>query len=130
MLRRLGATPVAMTLGDVLPAIQQGTLDGAVAAMTIYTTMQYQDAAKYVTETGQPFIFSMSFLSKKWYDALPKTCRRSSTRTPMRPPSRPIPGRSRSLPSSARSGSEKGGELIELSPTEHGDDEDAVEHRR
>jgi TRAP-type transport system periplasmic protein len=71
MLRRLGATPVAMTLGDVLPAIQQRAIDGAVAAMTVYTTMQYVDAAKYVTETGQPFIFSMGFISKKWYDALP-----------------------------------------------------------
>ncbi len=72
MVRRLGGTPVAMTLADVLPAIQQGTIDGAVAAMTVYTTMQYQGAAKYVTETGQPFIFSMAFLSRKWFDALPK----------------------------------------------------------
>ena len=30
-LKRLGATPVAMTLGDVLPAIQQGAIDGAIA---------------------------------------------------------------------------------------------------
>jgi TRAP-type transport system periplasmic protein len=72
MLERLGASPVAMTLGDVLPAIQQGTIDGAVAAMTVYTTMHYWDAAKYVTETGQPFIFSMVFLSKQWFEALPK----------------------------------------------------------
>jgi TRAP-type transport system periplasmic protein len=34
--------------------------------------MHFWDAAKYVTETNQPFIFSMSFLSKKWYDSLPK----------------------------------------------------------
>ncbi len=72
LLKRLGATPVAMTLADVLPAIQQGAIDGALAAMTVYTTMHYYDAAKYVTETNQPFIFSMAFLSKKWYDALPK----------------------------------------------------------
>jgi TRAP-type transport system periplasmic protein len=72
MMDRLGATPVAMTLADVLPAIQQGAIDGALAAMTVYTTMHYWDASKYVTETGQPFIFSMAFLSKKWFDALPK----------------------------------------------------------
>jgi TRAP-type C4-dicarboxylate transport system substrate-binding protein len=71
-LERLGATPVAMTLGDVLPAIQQGAIDGALAAITIYTTMQYYDAAKYVTESsGLPFIFSLAVMSKKWYDALP-----------------------------------------------------------
>jgi TRAP-type C4-dicarboxylate transport system substrate-binding protein len=71
MLRRLGASPIAMTLGDVLPAIQQGAIDGAVLALTVDTTMRYYDAAKYITQTNQPFIFSMAFLSKKWFDTLP-----------------------------------------------------------
>jgi TRAP-type C4-dicarboxylate transport system substrate-binding protein len=71
MLKRLGASPVAMTLADVLPAIQQGAIDGAVLALTVDATMRYYDAAKYITETNQPFIFSMGFLSKKWFDALP-----------------------------------------------------------
>jgi TRAP-type transport system periplasmic protein len=71
MIKSLGASPVAMTLGDVLPAIQQGAIDGSVLAMTVITTMHYWDAAKYVTEIDQPFIFSMAFLSKKWVDALP-----------------------------------------------------------
>jgi TRAP-type C4-dicarboxylate transport system substrate-binding protein len=71
MLKRLGASPVAMTLGDVLPAIQQGAIDGAVLALTVNATMRFYDAAKYITETNQPFIFSMAFLSKKWFDALP-----------------------------------------------------------
>jgi TRAP-type C4-dicarboxylate transport system substrate-binding protein len=71
MLKRLGASPVAMTLGDVLPAIQQGAIDGAVLALTVNSTMRFYDAAKYITQTNQPFIFSMSFLSKKWFDAMP-----------------------------------------------------------
>src|SRR5262249_2071282 len=49
---RLGVTPVAMTLGDVLPAIQQGAIDGADAALNVYVPMHYVDAAKYVTETN------------------------------------------------------------------------------
>jgi TRAP-type C4-dicarboxylate transport system substrate-binding protein len=72
MVKRLGASPVAMTLGDVLPAIQQGTIDGSLAAMTIYTTMHFWDAAKYVTEINTPFVFSMAFISKQWFDTLPK----------------------------------------------------------
>ena len=69
---RLGATPIAMTLGDVLPALQQGAIDGAVAGMAVFSPMHYQDAAKYVTETNQPFIFAIVEVSKKWYDGLPK----------------------------------------------------------
>jgi TRAP-type transport system periplasmic protein len=71
-MERLGATPVAMTLGDVLPAIQQGAIDGAVAAVPVYVNMHYQDAAKYVTETGQPAIFLVVEINRKWYEALPK----------------------------------------------------------
>src|SRR6516165_8118503 len=71
MIKSVGASPVAMTLGDVLPAIQQGTIDGSILAMTVISTMHFWDAAKYATEINQPFIFSMAFLSKKWFDSLP-----------------------------------------------------------
>jgi TRAP-type transport system periplasmic protein len=68
---RLGATPVAMSLGDVLPALQQGTIDGAVAGMGPFTHMHFNDAAKYVTMTNQPAIFLIVEVNKKWYDSLP-----------------------------------------------------------
>ena len=70
-LERLGATPVAMTLGDVLPALQPGTIDGAVSGIGVYVNMHFQDAAKYVTETNQPAVFVIHEISQKWYDALP-----------------------------------------------------------
>jgi TRAP-type transport system periplasmic protein len=69
-LKRLGATPVAMTLGDVLPAIQQGAIDGALGGITVWVPLQFQDASKYVTENGQPMVFSMVEISRKWYDGL------------------------------------------------------------
>ncbi len=75
-LERLGATPVAMSLGDVLPALQQGAIDGAISGLTVYTTMHFADAAKYVTETGQPAIFLIVEISKKWYASLPNDLRR------------------------------------------------------
>jgi TRAP-type C4-dicarboxylate transport system substrate-binding protein len=71
LVRRLGASPVAMTLGDVLPGIQQGTIDGSLSTMTIYTTMQFQDAAKYVLENDQPYINSIVVVSKRWLATLP-----------------------------------------------------------
>src|SRR6202790_3548150 len=63
-IERLGATPVAMTLGDVVPAIQQGAVDGAVGGIVVWTPMHFQDAAKYVTETGQPAVFVVAEISK------------------------------------------------------------------
>lgn len=70
-MQRLGATPKPMTLGDVLPALHDNAIDGAVSSVAVFTTMHYWDAAKYVTETGQPAIFGIAEFSKKWYDSLP-----------------------------------------------------------
>ncbi len=69
---RLGATPVAMTLGDVLPALQQGAIDGAVAGIGPFVHLHFGDASKYITETNQPAIFLILEVSQKWYDSLPK----------------------------------------------------------
>jgi TRAP-type C4-dicarboxylate transport system substrate-binding protein len=117
-LKRLGASPVAMTLGDVLPAIQQGAIDGALAAVTVFTPMQFQDAAKYVTETGQPTVFAIIEISKKWYDALPEDLQRivdghaAKETVAINPWAIEFNARAR------KGWVEKGGELIGLPPDE------------
>jgi C4-dicarboxylate-binding protein DctP len=74
-MRRLGATPKPMTLAEVLPALQDNALDAAVSSTAVFSAMQYQVAAKYVTETGQPAIFGIVEVSKKWYESLPADLR-------------------------------------------------------
>jgi TRAP-type transport system periplasmic protein len=69
--QRLGATPVAMSPGDVLAAIQQGTLDGAAFGVQLLTGLHFFDTAKYVTMTSHSSIFIIVEVSKKWYDSLP-----------------------------------------------------------
>jgi TRAP-type transport system periplasmic protein len=72
---RLGATGVPLTLADVLPALQQGTIDGSFTTVPIFTTLQYQDAAKYITETGQSYVFVVAMVSRRWFDGLPADLR-------------------------------------------------------
>jgi TRAP-type C4-dicarboxylate transport system substrate-binding protein len=71
LIRRMDANPVAMTLAEVLPGIQQGTIDGSLSSMTVYTTMQFHDAAKFVLENDQPYINSIVVMSKRWLATLP-----------------------------------------------------------
>jgi TRAP-type C4-dicarboxylate transport system substrate-binding protein len=71
LIRRMGGSPIAMTLADVLPGLQQGTIDGTLTTMTIYTTMKYYDVGKFVIETDQPYVNSFMAISKKWLDTLP-----------------------------------------------------------
>jgi TRAP-type C4-dicarboxylate transport system substrate-binding protein len=71
LIRRMGGNPIAMTLADVLPGLQQGTIDATLTTMTIYTTMKYYDVAKFVIDTQQPYVNSIAMMSKKWMDTLP-----------------------------------------------------------
>src|SRR3984957_944233 len=65
---RLGATGVAMSLGDVLPAIQQGAIDGAMSSTGVFTALKYYDAAKYLTESNHAYVLSISMVSKRWLE--------------------------------------------------------------
>ena len=101
---RLGATPVAMTLGDVIPAIQQGAIDGAIGGIVVWTPMHFQDTAKYVTETGQPAVYAIVEINKTWYESFPPTCKYSSMPTPPRSRPRSVRWQATSSARRARAG--------------------------
>jgi TRAP-type C4-dicarboxylate transport system substrate-binding protein len=113
---RLGATPVAMSLGDVLPALQQGAIDGAVASTAVFTAFHYQDAAKYATETGQPAIFAIVEISKKWYDTLPPDLQQIVDQTAARESVAVNPQALDITDNSRKAWEAGGGELIKLPP--------------
>jgi len=68
---KLGGTGVPLSLGDVLPALQQGTIDGALGTLGVFSALSFYDSAKYMNETGQHFAFSLAAMSKRWFDTLP-----------------------------------------------------------
>jgi TRAP-type transport system periplasmic protein len=115
---RLGATPVAMSLSDVLPAIQQGAIDGAIAGMPVFTNMHYVDAAKYVTETGQPYIFLIVELSAKWLATLPPDLVQVVERVAVQQVAAINPIAEKLWQDSRKQWVAMGGEAIELSPDE------------
>jgi TRAP-type C4-dicarboxylate transport system substrate-binding protein len=71
-IRKMKATPVPMPLGEVLPALQQGTIDGVMSVLPVLTALRYYDAAKYILESEQAMVSVVTVLSKIWYDKLPK----------------------------------------------------------
>src|ERR1700686_2634679 len=117
-IERLGATPVAMTLGDVVPALQQGAIDGAVGGIVVWTPMHFQDAAKFVTETGQPAVFAIAEVSKTWYDSLPADLQKivdgdaAAQQAALTPVAIEIVNKAR------KGWTDTGGELISLPPDE------------
>jgi TRAP-type C4-dicarboxylate transport system substrate-binding protein len=120
-IERLGATPVAMTLGDVVPALQQGAIDGAVGGIVVFTPMHFNDAAKYVTETGQPAVFVAVEINKSWYQSLPEDLQKvvdddaAAGQAAIGPLAGEIVGKAR------KGWTDTGGELISLPAAEQAD---------
>jgi len=119
--QRLGATPVAMTLGDVLPALQQGAIDGSVAGIGPFVHLHFADAAKYVTETNQPAIFIILEVSQKWYDSLPKDLQQIVDRDGAKVSKDINPVALKMYQDQRQAWVAQGGELISLPPGEQAD---------
>ena len=111
---RLGGTGVPLTLGDVLPALQQGTIDCTVSAIPVFTTLQYQDAARHVTETGQAYIFCIAMVSKRWFDGLPADLQGLVMATARQAGAEATPWSLDFIISQRKVWTDKGGELIAL----------------
>jgi TRAP-type C4-dicarboxylate transport system substrate-binding protein len=118
---RLGATPVAMTLGDVVPALQQGAIDGAIGGIVVFTPMHFQDAAKYVTETGQPAVYAIAEINKAWYESLPADLQKIVDDDAAAQQAAIAPLASEIVNKARKGWTDSGGELISLPPDEQAD---------
>src|ERR1700744_5466063 len=113
-LKRLGATGVPLSLGDVLPARQQGAIDGAYGAVSVFTPLKYYDAAKYMLETRQAYFYSVEMLSKKWFDKLPPDLQNQVMMTSKQMASEVIPCDLDFLEQQRKTWVANGGEVIHL----------------
>jgi TRAP-type C4-dicarboxylate transport system substrate-binding protein len=68
---RLGATGIGMPLSEVVPALDQGTIDGTISGLSVFVAFKMNDILKVVTVTNDTFIISIAVVSKPWLDTLP-----------------------------------------------------------
>jgi TRAP-type transport system periplasmic protein len=116
---RLGITPVAMSLGDVLPALQQGAIDGAITGIGPIVKFHMLDAAKYVTAIDQPGIFIMAEINQKWYESLPKDLQHVIDSDAAKEDAAIAPAAIKLTNQYLQEWTSTGGTLLRLSPEEH-----------
>ncbi len=68
---KLGASGIGMPLSEVVPALDQGTIDGTISGLSVFASMKMNDLLKVVTVTNDTFIISIAVVSKPWLDTLP-----------------------------------------------------------
>lgn len=111
---RLGATGVPLTPTELVPAIQQGTIDGAFSAVPFFTTLQLYDAAPHLTETGQAYVFSIAVVSRRLFDGLPSDMQAQVMAAAKQAETEVAPWEIDFLAQQHRLWTDKGGEIITL----------------
>lgn len=74
-MKKLGAAPVPMPLSEVMPALQNGAIDGFMAASTVFSALKFYDAAKFQTQLPQWPVVVVSACNKAWLARLPADLR-------------------------------------------------------
>jgi C4-dicarboxylate-binding protein DctP len=64
LMANYGATGTPITFSEVLPALQQKTVDAVRSSVTVMAPFKYYDVAKYATMVNDGFIPISSFVSK------------------------------------------------------------------
>ncbi len=74
-LRKLGASPIPMPLSEVMPALQNGAIDGFIAASTVFSALKFYDAAKFQTQLPSWPVVVVAACNKGWLSRLPADLR-------------------------------------------------------
>jgi TRAP-type transport system periplasmic protein len=75
-LAKLGASGVGMPLSEVVPALDQGTIDGTISGLSIFVAFKMNDLIKVITVTDDTYINSIAVVSTAWLDTLPPDLRK------------------------------------------------------
>jgi TRAP-type C4-dicarboxylate transport system substrate-binding protein len=69
-LKKVGAIPVSLPLGEALPAIQNRTIDGMVGAAAPYVAFKYYDIAKPMTYLPATLFAAPVVVNRQWLKSL------------------------------------------------------------
>jgi TRAP-type transport system periplasmic protein len=121
MIKALGGAPVPMSLPEVLPALQQGTLDGVNAVLGVFVAFKYQDVAPNLLDTHLWPIISLSLVSKVWYNQLPPDLQKAVVETGAKVEPEMDKWQTARLASDGEAWTSRGGKVAQLSPAEQQD---------
>src|SRR5436190_6140301 len=68
--RHFGASALSMPLGEVLPAMQNRTIDGAVAGLTVFPGFKYFDVAKGMTYLPGSYLILVGGVSRMFMKSI------------------------------------------------------------
>jgi TRAP-type C4-dicarboxylate transport system substrate-binding protein len=123
----LGAAPVPMSLPEVLPALQQGAIDGVSSVMGVFVPFRYNDAAPYVLDTSLWALVSPALVSKVWFDKLPDDLKKAVLETGRKIEAPMHQWQTKRIADDHKIWLSRGGKIAKLSPAEQTEAEKRVQ---
>jgi TRAP-type C4-dicarboxylate transport system substrate-binding protein len=114
----LGGSSVPMSLPEVLPALQQGTIDGVNSVLGVFVSFRYYDAAPNLVDTALWPILPVALVSKVFYDRLPADLKKTVLDTGSKLEPQIEQWQIARIQSDAKAWAEKNGKTVKLSPEE------------
>jgi C4-dicarboxylate-binding protein DctP len=68
--RKLGASPVSIPLGEVMPAMQNRSIDGFIGGLTVFTSFKYYDVAKGLTQLPGSHLIAAGLVNRNFMKSL------------------------------------------------------------
>jgi TRAP-type C4-dicarboxylate transport system substrate-binding protein len=117
----LGGSAVPMPLPEVLPALQQGTIDGVNSVLGVFVAFRYHDAAANLVDTALWPILSLSLVSKAWFDRLPADLQKAVMEVGARIEPQVAKWQLARIESDTKAWLDRGGKIVKLAPNEQAD---------
>lgn len=117
-MRTFGATAVPMDLGEVIPGLQQGVIDGTQSATAVFVNLKFNEISKTLTELNDTMVVSVGAVSRAWLGKLPADLRQIVVEEGAKIQPRMM-AQSRTIDEGMRKRwAEVGGEFVRFSPEE------------
>jgi TRAP-type C4-dicarboxylate transport system substrate-binding protein len=126
MVRSLGGSAVPMSLPEVLPALQQGTIDGVNSGKGVFVIFKYYDAAPNLLATHLWAIVSVALMNKAWFDKLPPDLQKAVRDVGRNVEAEVDQYSVKRADSDTKAWLSHGGKIVKLSPAEQQDAEKRV----
>jgi len=117
-MRALGAAPAPLPLGESLPALQTGAIDGSIGTQFVFSVFKYHTVAKYVTRMPFSYVTIFGTASKAWFDKLPADQQKLARDIGKQLDVEVSEWAAKALPVMEKMWTDNGGELIDLPPAE------------
>ena len=112
----MGGSSVPMSLPEVLPALQQGTIDGVNSVLGVFVAFRYYDAAPNLVDTALWPILPVALVSKVFFDRLPPDLQRTVLETGLKLEPALDTWQAARIAADTRAWTDKGGKIVKLSP--------------